>query len=112
MSGVSIPEEEPPSSAPPAAVDKQQAEQEASTSGRSETEAAAKTPCAFYMRTGTCAYVSPQATPVLLTPCTTVPSNSGERYLITAICMHGTECDTGLQLPMPQGSFLAFANDC
>lgn len=33
----------------------------ASTSGRSEPDAATKTPCAFYMRTGTCAYVSAAA---------------------------------------------------
>lgn len=78
MSGVSgvEPESVPTSKAeqqPPAEEEEQQADDQeedgtaggeeapASTSGRSEPDAATKTACAFYMRTGTCAYVSAAA---------------------------------------------------
>lgn len=57
MSGVSGGDVQPDSVATTAVV-LEQDEREASTSGSSETGNASKTPCAFYMRTGTCAYVS------------------------------------------------------
>jgi hypothetical protein len=61
MSGVSGSEDDPAPSctAQSSSTEREQAaeQEEASTSGGSESETT-KTPCAFYMRTGTCAYVS------------------------------------------------------
>jgi hypothetical protein len=61
MSSVSAADEEQSASCAPQVVEEKQQPtedaQECETSG-SDAEAATRTPCAFYMRTGTCAYVS------------------------------------------------------
>jgi hypothetical protein len=66
MSGVSAVEEDQSASCAPQVVEEKQQPtedpQECETSG-SDAEAATRTPCAFYMRTGTCAYVSAAVLP-------------------------------------------------